>query len=257
MDYLLICATALLVSLVTLYSGFGLGTVLMPAFALFFPVEIAIAATAVVHLSNNLFKMAMVGRHADWGVVARFALPGAVAAMAGAAVLHGFGRMAPLFSYAVASRNMAVLPVKFVIGLLVVLFALVELVPRLRNFTAPRKYLALGGLLSGFFGGLSGNQGALRSAFLTRLGLSKEAFIGTGTVAAVIVDLARLTVYGVQWRAAVPGQVAPLVLAAMGAAFVGSFLGTRLLHKVTLGAIHGLVGALLLVLGIAMATGWV
>jgi hypothetical protein len=32
----------------TLFSGFGLGTVLMPAFAVFFPVPTAIAATAVV-----------------------------------------------------------------------------------------------------------------------------------------------------------------------------------------------------------------
>ena len=33
---------------------------------------------------------------------------------------------------------------------------------------------------SGFFGGLSGMQGALRSAFLARAGLSKEAFVASG-----------------------------------------------------------------------------
>ena len=32
----------------------------------------------------------------------------------------------------------------------------------------PSRWLALGGVLSGFFGGLSGNQGALRSAFLLK-----------------------------------------------------------------------------------------
>lgn len=46
--------------------------------------------------------------------------------------------------------------------------------------------------MSGFFGGLSGNQGAFRSAFLIKAGLSKDAYIATGVVAAVIVDLTRL-----------------------------------------------------------------
>jgi acyl-CoA reductase-like NAD-dependent aldehyde dehydrogenase len=44
----------------------------------------------------------------------------------------------------------------------------------------PPGYLPVGGLLSGFFGGLSGHQGALRSVFLLRAGLTKESFIATG-----------------------------------------------------------------------------
>jgi hypothetical protein len=47
MEYLVVCAVAVLISAMTLFSGFGLGTVLMPAFALFFPVPVAIAATAI------------------------------------------------------------------------------------------------------------------------------------------------------------------------------------------------------------------
>ena len=71
MEYVVVCAVALVVSALTLFSGFGLGTLLMPAFALFFPVPVAIAATAVVHLANNVFKVALVGRRADWSVVVR------------------------------------------------------------------------------------------------------------------------------------------------------------------------------------------
>ena len=68
----------------------------MPAFALFFPVPIAIAATALIHLANNLFKVYLVGRYADWGVVIRFAIPGAVAALVGAALLNFFSDLTPL-----------------------------------------------------------------------------------------------------------------------------------------------------------------
>ena len=53
LPYVVVCATALIVAALTLFSGFGLGTLLMPAFALFFPVTVAVAATAVVHLANK------------------------------------------------------------------------------------------------------------------------------------------------------------------------------------------------------------
>jgi uncharacterized protein len=92
--------------------------------------------------------------------------------------------------------------------------------------------------LSGFFGGLSGNQGALRSAFLIKGGLAKEAFVGTGVVAAVIVDVVRLAVYGLAFvtspMAVLAGPVAGVVVAAMLSAFLGAWLGARLMTKVFL-----------------------
>src|ERR1700730_425096 len=96
---------------VTLFSGFGLGTVLMPAFALFFPVPVAIAATAIVHLANNLFKFALVGRSADWRIALKFSLPAAVAAITGASLLIGFAGLPAM--------------VGAVIGSLIVTFALI------------------------------------------------------------------------------------------------------------------------------------
>jgi len=71
MDYLIIGTVAFLASGLTLYSGFGLGTVLLPAFALFFPAETAVAATGTVHLLNNLFKGGLLRRTADWRIVMR------------------------------------------------------------------------------------------------------------------------------------------------------------------------------------------
>ena len=132
------------------------------------------------------------------------------------------------------------------------------MIPRLSNISFDRKYLFLGGLLSGFFGGLSGNQGALRSAFLIRAGLSKEAFVGTGTVSAVIVDVSRLLVYGVAFYRSKIGEVGNvwgLVVAATIAAFLGSFLGTRLIKKITLKVMQIIIGIMMIAVGIGMATG--
>lgn len=79
-SYLLVGGVAFLTSGSTLYSGFGLGTLLMPVMALFFPIEMAVAATAVVHAANNAFKIAVVGKHADRSLVVRFGLPAIFAA---------------------------------------------------------------------------------------------------------------------------------------------------------------------------------
>jgi hypothetical protein len=255
MEYLVVCLVAVLISALTLFSGFGLGTVLMPAFALFFPVPVAIAATAIVHLANNLFKVVLVGKKADWVVIARFALPGAAAAVLGAALLGRFANTPPLYTYPLGSRQHEITTVKLVIGILIIFFAFFELFNRL---AFERKYLPLGGTLSGFFGGLSGNQGALRSAFLIKAGLDKEAFIGTGTVSAVIVDVARLLIYGLSfYTVSFAGAIDiwELVLAATLAAFLGAFIGTRLIKKVTLRTLQIIVGLMLILVGIGMATG--
>lgn len=258
MEYLVICFVAVLVSAATLFSGFGLGTVLMPAFALFFPVPIAIAATAVVHLANNLFKVILVGKNADWDVIKRFALPGAFAAMIGAVALNWFAHSTPLFMYRIGSQAHSITAIRLVIGLLIIVFSCFELIPYLSNMTFDRKYLFHGGVLSGFFGGLSGNQGALRSAFLIKAGLGKEAFVGTGTVSAVIVDLSRLLVYGITFhtgRIFKDDGIWGLVAAATLAAFLGSFIGTRLVKKITLRVIQIIVGIMLILVGIGMVTG--
>src|SRR5918995_1196011 len=85
--FAVVCGVAFLASGLTFFSGFGLGTLLLPAFALFFPVDRAIALTAVVHFLNNLFKLGLVGQQADRRVGLRFGLPAVVASFVGAGVL--------------------------------------------------------------------------------------------------------------------------------------------------------------------------
>jgi len=258
MDHIVICLVALLVSALTLFSGFGLGTLLMPAYALFFPLPLAIAATAVVHLANNIFKTILVGRNADWRVVLKFALPAAIAAMIGATLLNLFAGLPPLTFYRIGGQKHEIYLIKLIVGVLIIVFACLDLLPCLSNVAFDRKYLPVGGLLSGFFGGLSGIQGALRSAFLIKAGLEKEAFIGTGTVSAVIVDVSRLLIYGLSFYTMKISQVesmSGIILAALIATFAGSFVGARLMKKVTLQAVQIIVGVMLIVVGIGMATG--
>jgi len=112
-----------------------------------------------------------------------------------------------------------------------------------------------GGLLSGFFGGLSGHQGAFRSAYLLKAGLSKEAFIATGVVLACAVDASRLAVYaGHLARPGVTGHAGLVALACL-AAFAGAFLGKRLAAKTTIGAVRRVVAAMMLTVALGLACG--
>lgn len=255
---LFIAAVAFGASLLTFFSGFGLGTLLLPAFALFFPLPLAIAATALVHLANNLFKAGLVGRHADRRVALRFGAPAVVAAFGGAAMLAALGSRAPLAQVNLGGLVFEPTALGAVVGILITVFALIEWHPRLAAMSFPASWMPIGGLIAGFFGGLSGHQGALRSMFLIRAGLAKESFIATGVIVAIGVDLARLAVYGGGGITALAGsgsRIGGLVVAATLAAFAGAWIGSRLLAKVTLPGIQRVVAVCLVLIGIALATG--
>jgi uncharacterized membrane protein YfcA len=253
MPYLVICLAAFLTSALTLFSGFGLGTLLLPVMALFFPLELAIALTAVVHALNNLFKFYLLGRHADQEAVLRFGLPAVLSALAGAWSLLWLAKLTPLVTYQAFGHELHVMPVKLVVAGLMVCFAGFELAPPLARISFGRKYLPLGGLLRGFFGGLSGHQGARRSAFLLQAGLSPQGFIATGVVISLLVDIPRLAVYGLNMHLLGLEQTNLLLAAAVAAAFAGAGLGNLLIKKMTLRYLQVLVA--LMLLGIAAALG--
>lgn len=255
MSVLIVCAVALLASGLTFLSGFGLGTLLLPAFALFYPVEQAVALTAVVHFLNGLFKLGLVGRHANFRIVLVFGLPAFAAAFAGAWALLFLSEMKPLVSYSFLGREVLVMPVKLVVGFILLLFSVAELLPRFREMSFSRKYFPLGGLLSGFLGGLSGMQGALRSAFLVKAGLSKEAFVATGVVVACLIDVSRLGVYA-QTFLAEKAQLEYCVLAAaVLSAFAGATLGNRYLKSMTMKSIQRIVAIMLLGISVGLMSG--
>ena len=116
MDYLLVCSVALIASALTLVSGFGLGTLLMPAFAVFFPLPAAIAAAAIVHLANNLFSLGLVARYADRRVLIAFGIPATFAALLGAATLRMLSEVAPLHVWHIGAHACEITTVKLVIA---------------------------------------------------------------------------------------------------------------------------------------------
>jgi uncharacterized membrane protein YfcA len=254
-ELFIVCVAALLASGLTLFSGFGLGTLLMPVVALFFPLEISIAMTAMVHLANNLFKIGLLGRKADHSVLLKFGLPAIMAAFVGAALLTYLGEVKPIYEYHAFGSARQVSVLKLVIGVLIISFVALDLSPTFSKIALDRRWLPLGGLISGFFGGLSGHQGAFRSMFLIKAGLEKEAFVATGVVLAVMVDLSRMAVYGADISAHGETIAWQMVIGASVSAFAGAYVGARMLKKVTLRSVQLVVSALLMVVGGGLIAG--
>lgn len=257
MDIVIISLAAFLTAILTFFSGFGLGTILTPVFVLFFPIDLAIALTGVVHFFNNVFKLFLVGKDADKPILIRFGIPAILAALLGAWILLQITDLRPLFSYQLFGGTFEVTPIKLTISLLLIVFALMDLIPFFERIRVDAKHMPFGGFLSGFFGGLSGHQGALRSAFLIKAGLTKEAFIGTSVVIGTLIDFSRLSVYSTRFLEAGLIENLPLVTIATLSAILGAYLGNKLLKKVTLTFLQQFIAILLILISIALGAGWI
>ncbi len=150
MDIIIVSITALLTSLMTFFTGFGLGTILTPVFAIFFPIDIAIALTGIVHLLNNLFKLALVGKDANKTIVLKFGIPAIIAAFIGAKLMIRLSDLQPLFSYYLFNTKLFIYPIKIIVAILMITFAMMEIIPSLKNVQFDANKLYLGGALSGF-----------------------------------------------------------------------------------------------------------
>ncbi len=255
MEYLIIGIVAFIASLLSFFSGFGLGTLLLPAFAVFFPVDIAISLTAVVHFLNNIVKFLLTGKKVNRQVYLRFGLSAIPAAFAGAFLLVYLTGIQREITLEFIGIHFTIIPVNAVIGAVMIIFALMDLNKNFNKLSIPINKLWLGGILSGFFGGLSGHQGALRSAFLINFGLSKESFVATGIAIALTVDLVRMGVYTTKYTQSGISDYTTILLVALVAAFSGAIIGRTLLKKITIQVIRSLVAILLIVVGFGLITG--
>ncbi|HEY0629213.1 MAG TPA: TSUP family transporter [Sphingomicrobium sp.] len=197
-------------------------------------------------------------KRTDWPTVLKFGVPAVPAAVAGAWLLAWLGDTPRLFEWAAFGERFGPTGAGLTIGLLMILFASLELQNWFHALQAPPRLMPVGGVLTGFFGGLTGQQGAFRSMFLLRSGLPAERFIATGVMIAILVDLSRLTTYAASFTAAglrPSGREGLLVIVGTLSAFAGAYFATRRLEKITIGTVRYVLAALMFVIGAALATG--
>lgn len=255
MEIFLISIIAFLVSILTFFSGFGLGTLLSPIFMLFFPIELAIALTGIVHFFNNIFKLILVGKNANKEILIRFGIPAVIASFVGSTIMLKMVAFRPIFSYEMFKTTFDVYPIKLIISIILIVFSIMDFLPFFQKLEFNKNKLPIGGIFSGFFGGLSGNQGALRTAFLIKAELSKEAFIATAVVVSTFVDITRLSVYATRLAAIDIADNKVLLVSATLSAIFGAFIGNKLLKKVTLKSLQLFVAIMVIVIALGLGSG--
>lgn len=255
MNKIIIAIAAAAASLLTFFSGFGLATILTPVLVIFFTVETAIAFTGIIHLMNNLFKLILVFGHVEWKTGIRFGVTALAGAFIGAEFLFFISESPAFFSYSLNGKIHSVTLLKLIISILMIAFSLFEIIPSLKNIKFKESKLYVGGFISGLSGGLSGFQGALRSAFLLRYNLSKDGFIATGIFVACIIDLMRLSVYFTRISNVNLKENLSLLMICVLGSFVGAYAGNKLLKKITFSFFRNFTAVMIILLAICLGSG--
>jgi uncharacterized membrane protein YfcA len=217
--------------------GFGIGSLLTPLLTLRLSPDLAVAVVAVPHLLATAARYIRHTQAVDRPTFVRFGLLSAAGGLAGALLQ---ARLRPPALLAA-------------LGVLLIATGIASLTGSFggRRLPAPAA-LALG-LLSGFFGGLAGNQGGLRAAGLLAFDLPPRAFLATSTAVALVVDLARTPVYLLRAGPQLWSLALPIAVAGVGC-LVGTIWGERLLLRIDTATYRRVVGAGVTAIGVWLLT---
>jgi len=213
-------------------AGFGIGSLLTPLLAATFGTATAVAAVAIPHAAATALRCWRLRANIDWSVLRGFGLLSAAGGLVGALLYTRFSNDA----------------LTLTLGLLLLSTALATLVD-LPSRVRVTRIVGVLGLLSGFFGGLAGNQGGLRAAAMLSLSLSPVRYVATATATAMLVDIVRTPIY--VWRAGgvLTTLVLPLSVATAGV-LIGTVLGERILLGLSIRQFRYAIAVLIGLLGL-------
>ena len=227
--------TAVIAGAVAAVSGFGIGSLLTPLLAARYGTKLAVAIVSIPHLVATAARFLGLRRQLDRRIFLNFGILSATGGLLGA-LLN-------------AKANSPILAIVF--GCLLVFAGLSRLTGFVDRMRFGRRIAWFAGALSGFFGGLVGNQGGIRSAALLGFDIQKEALVATATAIALIVDGARMPVYlAIETRGILDAW--PVLIVAVAGVLLGTFWGVPLLRRIPDAIFRKLLSALILVLGIYM-----
>ncbi|MED6338867.1 MAG: sulfite exporter TauE/SafE family protein [Candidatus Thermoplasmatota archaeon] len=204
----------ILAAALTVPAGFGLATMLTPVILLWLPPHEAVAAVAIIHGAHNAWKLKLLRANVDFTAVKRYGWALVIGAIIGA-VLHSHIPSDPLL---------------LVVGIALIILPILSVTERWTNIRLPDSEDRIGGFGSGFFGGLTGHQGALRAMFLQKRLPDKVAYAATASILALAVDLTRIPIYIMFEGSAILDEYI-LIPCLVMSAILGVNLGKRWLTK--------------------------
>jgi uncharacterized membrane protein YfcA len=230
-----VIAAGIVAGAVASVAGFGIGSLLTPVFGMQVGTKVAVAAVAIPHVVGTATRFWLLRGQIDRHLLLTFGLTSAAGGLTGA-LLH---------------ERTSSFGLTMVFGALLLFVAVSELtgLSKRMRFRGPAAWIA--GALSGLLGGLVGNQGGIRSAAMLGVDVSRQAFVGTATAVALIVDGARLPVYLATSGRDLLAMWTTIAVATAGVG-AGTLFGHRLLTRIPEAQFRFVVATMLAVLGSAM-----
>ena len=225
-EILFVSLGAFFAAALTVPAGFGLSTILTPLVLFLLPVHEAVAVVAIVHCAHNAGKYVALRESVDYNAIKRYGIWLIIGSIIGA-----------LLQNQVPSK-----PLLLLVGAFLVILPILTLSERWIGYTIPEANDRVGGFGSGFMGGLSGHQGALRAMFLTRRLPDKMAYAATASVLALCVDLSRIPIYLFFRTEEISNQLT-LIFVLVISALVGVRVGKKWLQSLKSSHIHNMVMA--------------
>lgn len=230
--FALLMAAGLVASILSAVTGFGGAALLMPVLVAVFRMRDAVPILTVAQVFGNASRVWFNRKGIAWPVVGWFALGGVPAGIAGAILFV-----------------QAQLPV---LTRLLGAFLLLVVVYRHARGPGERRMKAwwFGPVGAGgnFLSALVGSVGPLMAPFFLAFGLVKGAYIGTEAMTALVMHVTKLGVYG-GTSLLTPNNV--LVGVVLGGVLVaGSYLGKRLVDRVSERVFARLIELVLVVAGV-------
>lgn len=232
LEAILVFACSVVAGAVASVAGFGIGSILTPLFAWMYGAKLAVAIVSVPHFIATALRCVLLRQKIAWGVLKGFGVMSALGGLTGA-LLHVYLR----------SPWLGIL-----LGVLILWVALAGLTGWLKHIKFEGKLAWYAGAVSGFLGGMVGNQGGIRSGAMLGLRVQKETFVATATAIGVLVDVARMPVYLATQTRGIAGAWVQLSVSVVGCV-IGTFLGLRFLKRVPEETFYRVVCLLLLLLG--------
>ncbi|OGP64420.1 MAG: hypothetical protein A3K22_04360 [Deltaproteobacteria bacterium RBG_16_42_7] len=235
MEILLISLLTFVAATIGTITGFGTSTIMIPVLAIFFqPVE-AIFLVAIIHWFGDIWKIALFRKGFNLRLIALFGVIGLITSYLGAFISLG--------------ANEEIL-LRF-LGAFLAGYALFLICQSKFKIPAGNIAALSGGALSGFFAGMFGIGGAIRSMFLSAFDLPKAVYIATAGAIGLLVDSTRIITYFTGGEN-LPKELWYGLLLFVPISFLGAQIAKKLVNKIPQDRFRIVVAVFLFVIGLKL-----
>ncbi len=235
MEILYISLLTLIAAAIGTFTGFGTSTLMIPVLVIFFPPVETIFLVSIIHWFGNVWKIALFRSGFNLRLLLLFGVVGLVTSYLGAHISLGANELILLR----------------LLGAFLAGYALFLVFQSKFKIPANNMTALSGGALSGFFAGMFGMGGAMRSAFLTTFDLPKAVYIATAGAIGLLVDSTRIITY-FTGGATLPKELWYGLLIFIPISFVGAHIAKNVIDKIPQNQFRTVVATFLFVFGVKL-----